>query len=108
MRSILVKFKGQPADSSPVMVYPQGDGQTYRKVSDGKVIAKEDILFPVKNDVQRRDYDLAALQGLLANPDVTSQRVLSSEKGYQFIVAAADRISSLLYYNDVDTFEPLP
>lgn len=106
MRRILVKRKDKP-NGCPFMVYRQSPGFPYLANDLNDPINEEDLLFPAKNEVGRRDYELAALQGLMANPNIVKNIAQLEDENFRLdLLNAIDELTCQLYYDDVDVYEP--
>ena len=101
LNRILAKKKSDP-NSGPIMVYRQGNG--YPCINDEGIdeefISPEDLLFPDLPESGRDVYAAAALQGILANPNIVkSLDELDNDEDLLYgILRVVDKYSCKMYY----------
>ena len=102
LNRILVKKKSEPEKGS-FIVYRQGDGYpciVEEAAVEEEFLKEEEILFPDVDESGRALYEAAALQGLLANPNIVkSLKDLDNDEDFRIdLMRVVDRVSALMFF----------
>lgn len=110
LNRILAMIKDHP-ERGTIMVYRQSDGFPCinESVSYDEFFNPEELLFPNLPESGRDVYAAAALQGLLANPNIVKnlQELDNSEDLTFDLLRVVDKVSAWMYYGGCNDYKSL-